>query len=119
MRLRMSSAYHAQSNGRAEVAVKTVKRALRDNVGDDGKLDRDTFARALLLLRNTPDRDTGVSPAELLFGRRLQKQAPPSFARLDGAAGHGEREGACSYDSSKQVQETLATVLAVQFWLLT
>ena len=70
VRLRMSSAYHAQSNGRAEAAVKTVKRALRDNVGEDGRLDRDTFARALLLLRNTPDRDTGVSPAELLFGRR-------------------------------------------------
>ena len=51
VRLRMSSAFHAQSNGRAEVAVKTVKRALRDNTGEDGRLDRDTFARALLLLR--------------------------------------------------------------------
>ena len=81
VRLRMSSAYHAQSNGRAEVAVKTVKRALRDNVGTDGKLDRDTFARALLLLRNTPDRDTGVSPAELLFGRRLRDALPQPYAR--------------------------------------
>ena len=66
VKLRMSSAYHAQSNSRAEAAVKTVKHALRDNTGEDGRLGRDTFARALLLLRNT-----GVSPAELLFSRRL------------------------------------------------
>ena len=67
----MCSAYHAPSNGRAEVAVKTVKRAL----------DTDTFARALLLLRNTPDRDTGTSPAELLilFGRRLRNALPQPY----------------------------------------
>ena len=81
VRLRMSSAYHAQSNGRAEVAVKTVKRALRDNTGPDGRLDTDTFARALLLLRNTPDRDTGTSPAELLFGRNLRDALPHPYAR--------------------------------------
>ena len=81
VRLRTSSAYHAQSNGRAEVAVKSVKRALRDNTGPDGRLDTDTFARALLLLRNTPDRDTGTSPAELLFGRRLRDALPHPYAR--------------------------------------
>ena len=72
----MSSAYHAQSNSRAEAAVKTVKHALRDNTGADGRLGRDTFARALLLLRNT-----GVSPAELLFGRRLRDALPQPYAR--------------------------------------
>ena len=76
-----SSAYHAQSNGRAEAAVKTVKRALRDNTGQDGRLDTDTFARALLLLRNTPDKDTGTSPAELLFGHRLRDALPQPYAR--------------------------------------
>ena len=81
VKLRMSSAYHAQSNGRAEVAVKTVKRALRDHTGEDGRLDQDTFARALLLLRNTPDRDTGTSPAELLFGRRLRDTLPQPYVR--------------------------------------
>ena len=89
VKLRMSSAYHAQSNGRAEVAVKTVKRALRDNVGEDGRLNRDTFARALLLLRNTPDRETGRSPAELLFGRRLRDALPQPYARRQSLVDNG------------------------------
>ena len=33
------------------------------------------------------------------------------------ASGHGEREGAHSYFSSRQAQETVSTVLAVQSWL--
>ena len=38
---RLSSAYHAQSNRRAEVAVKSVKRFLEDNVGSNGDLNTD------------------------------------------------------------------------------
>ena len=30
---------------------------------------------------NTPDRDTGVSPAELLFGRRLRDTLPQPYTR--------------------------------------
>ena len=56
--------------------MKTTKRALRDHTGPDGQLDTDKFARALLLLRNTPDRETGKSPAELLLGRRLRDALP-------------------------------------------
>ena len=59
----------------------TVKRALRDNTGPDGQLDSDKFARALLLLRNTPDRETGKSPAELLLGRRLRDALPHPYGR--------------------------------------
>ena len=69
---RQSSAYHPQSNGRAEVAVKTVKRLLRSNIGPGGSLNTDKFLRALLQLRNTPDPDCGVSPSEIVFGRRLR-----------------------------------------------
>ena len=69
---RKSSAYHAKSNGRAEVAVKTVKRLMRTNVGPTGNLDTDRFLRAMLQLRNTPDPDCGVSPAEIVFGRPLR-----------------------------------------------
>ena len=76
VRQRTSSAYHASSNGRAVVAVKSAKRALRDNTGDDGKLDGDAFMRALLVLRNTPDRETGMSPAQLLLGRPLRGVMP-------------------------------------------
>ena len=72
----MSSAYHAASNGRAEVAVKAVKRAIRDNVNDDGSLNTDKILRAILLLRNTPDRESGMSPAQLLLGRPLRDTLP-------------------------------------------
>ena len=68
----ISSAYNAQSNGRAEVAVKTVKRLMRSNMGPLGTLDSDKFLQAMLQLRNSPDPDCGVSPAEVVFGRRLR-----------------------------------------------
>jgi hypothetical protein len=68
---RMSSAYHPQSNGRAEVAVKSAKRLLKSNTDSAGLLDSDRFLRAILQLRNTPDPDCGKSPAEIVFGRPL------------------------------------------------
>ena len=69
---RNSSAYHPQSNGRAEVAVKTMKRLLRSNTGANGSLNSDNFLRAILQLRNTPDPDCSLSPAEIMFGRPLR-----------------------------------------------
>jgi len=73
---RLSSVGYAQSNGRAEVAVKTVKRLLTTNISSSGSLDTDNVAKALLLYRNTPAPDMGVSPAELLFGRNLNDHLP-------------------------------------------
>jgi len=64
---RCSSAYYPQSNGRAEAAVKYMKRILTTNISIDGSLDKDPVAKALLLHRNTPSHDIGASPAELLF----------------------------------------------------
>ena len=76
VRHRLSSAHHPSSNGRAEVAVKMVKRALRENCGPEGEVDNDKVTRALLNLRNTPDRDSGQSPAQLLLGRPLRDTLP-------------------------------------------
>ena len=76
VRHRESSAYLPTSNGRAEVGVKTTKRLLQCNVGTDGNLDTDEVVRALLQLRNTPDRDAKVSPAEVLFGCPLRDTMP-------------------------------------------
>ena len=45
---RVSSAYFPQSNGRAEVAVKKIKRLLGDNVRPNGSLNNDNLLRALL-----------------------------------------------------------------------
>ena len=69
---RVSSAYFPQSNGRAEVAVKTAKRLLLTNTTSTGGLDHDRFLRAILQLRNTPDPDCNVSPAEIIFGHPLR-----------------------------------------------
>ena len=69
---RISSAYHAMSNGRAEVAVKTTKRLLMSNVDSGGSINNDNFLRALLTLRNTPDGDCRLSPSQVLFGRLLR-----------------------------------------------
>ena len=68
---RVSSAYFPQSNGRAEVAVKAAKRLLIANVSSSGDLNNDLFLRALLELRNTPDPDCDMSPAEIVFGHPL------------------------------------------------
>ena len=46
IRKRMSSAYYAQSNGRAELAVKTAKRILADNTESSGHLNLDRACRA-------------------------------------------------------------------------
>ena len=70
---RKSSAYYPESNGRAEVAVKSAKRLLRANIRQpSGSLDSDKFLRAMLQLRNTPDPDCSLSPAEIIFGRPLR-----------------------------------------------
>ncbi|XP_057302761.1 uncharacterized protein K02A2.6-like [Hydractinia symbiolongicarpus] len=72
VRHRVSSAYFAQSNGRAEVAVKKCKRLLMENINPNGSLDNDGFLRALLQVRNTPDPDCNISPAEVVFGRPIR-----------------------------------------------
>ena len=69
---RVSSAYFPQSNGRAEVAVKAAKRLLMSNISPNGDLNNDSFLRALLQLRNTPDPDCDLSPAEIVFGHPLR-----------------------------------------------
>ena len=72
IRHRLSSAYFPQSNGRAEVAVKTAKRLLMSNTGPSGSLNHDRFLQAMLQLRNTPDPDCSLSPAQIVFGRPLR-----------------------------------------------
>ena len=73
---RISSVGFPHGNTRGEVAVKTAKRLLRDHLNPVGDLDTVAVTKALLQHRNTPDRDLGVSPAELLFGRKLKDYLP-------------------------------------------
>ena len=69
---RLSSAYHPQSNGRAEVAVKKVKRLLKSCIDPKGGINNDHFLRGMLQLRNTPDPELKMSPAQVMFGITLR-----------------------------------------------
>ena len=73
---RLSSVGYAQSNGRAEAGVKTMKRILMDNVSGNGSLDNDKVLKALLQYRNTPLPDINLSPAQVLFHRQLKDSIP-------------------------------------------
>ena len=66
-----SSPGHQQSNGKAEAAVKIIKTMMCKTMKDG----RDQF-EALLELRNTPRQDTGLSPTEMMFGRKTQTMLP-------------------------------------------
>ena len=73
---RSSSSYFPHSNCRAELAVKTAKRLLRDNMDSKGGINTDRFLRAALQYRNTPQQDTRLSPAQIVFGRQLRDCIP-------------------------------------------
>ena len=73
---RVSSVANPHSNCRAELGVKTVKRLLTGSTGPGGTLNTDKFQRAMLAYRNTPDPVSKVSPAEIIFGRRIRDFIP-------------------------------------------
>ena len=72
----LSSSYYPQSNGRAELGVKSAKRMLRDNVDTNGSINNDKVACAVLQYHNTPLHGFPMSPAQLLFGRPLADFLP-------------------------------------------
>ena len=47
-----------------------------------GSLNCDKFSRAILEYRNTPCRDLGVSPSNILFGRNLKDHLPSTTDNL-------------------------------------
>ena len=73
---RLSSAHYPQSNGRGEIGVKVAKRIVYDHTSTDGSLDNDEASRAFLQYRNTPMKDTGLSPAQMLLHRQLRDHVP-------------------------------------------
>ena len=75
VKLRLSSAYFPKSNGRAEAAIKSLKRLLKGNT-ERGVISNDKIAKALLQHRNTPLCDIEKSPAELAIRISLRDSVP-------------------------------------------
>ena len=73
----MSSGY-PQSNGKAEAAVKAMKKLIRRCTNNSG-LDENLLAGLLLQYRNTPNRKYRLSPAQKLYGHRSIQDTFPVF----------------------------------------
>ena len=72
-----SSPRYPQSNGKAENAVKTIKRLFTKC-----REAKASEYQALLDWRNTPTEGVGTSPAQRFFGRRCRTQMPLTEAML-------------------------------------
>ena len=71
-----SSPHFPQSNGRAEAAVKSMKKIVRQTWdAQQRRLNKEAWTRALVQHRNTPG-VTGLPPAQRLFGHPLQDLVP-------------------------------------------
>ena len=81
---RLSSALYPQSNGRAELGVKSAKRIIYDCASPDGSLDNDKLTRSVLQYHNTPLIGSHLSPAQMLLHRQLRDHIPtnPQHYRL-------------------------------------
>ena len=70
-----SSPHYPQSNGKAEAAVKSIKKHI-SAAWTGCSVDWTKLSRALLQYRNTPTRKNGISPAQKLFGHPVQDTLP-------------------------------------------
>ena len=68
--------YHPASNGLAERAVQIFKRGMKSQT--DGNIET-KLSRFLLSYRRLPQSTTGLSPAELLMGRKLRTRLDRVF----------------------------------------
>ena len=73
---RLSSVTYSESNGPAELTVKTVKRIMNGNARLPGSLDNDNVARAILQYQNTLIQSIGLSPAQFLLHCQLCDSIP-------------------------------------------
>ena len=96
-----SSPYHPKSNGIAERHVQTVKGLLRKCAGNFTK-----FQVGLRTLRATPIDSALPSPAELLYGRKIDL-LPRRSGECDASANH---RGRLEYRQQRQREEHNARV---------
>ena len=81
VRVEPSAPYLPRTNGRAEAAVKAMKKILRGSSAG-GRPDADQLAEGIIAYRNTP-RYGGRSPAEWVYGRNLKDRLPTHHSAFD------------------------------------
>ena len=85
-----SSVYHQSTNGAAENMVKCLKRGLQSHGGEgiQTKISIQSSINSLMShYRTTPHTTTGMSPAELMLGRRIRTRLDllrPDVTKLSG-----------------------------------
>ena len=91
----VTSSNYPSSNGKAEAGVKIVKRMMKKWLQER----RDQY-EALLELRNTPRKDTGLSPYEIMFSRPGRAKIPSIHPRCKISKGREARKNQVkkSYD---------------------
>ena len=97
--------YHPSSNGAAERSVQAFKTALKQII--DGKVVGDlysTLSRFMLSYRTTPHSSTGVSPAELLFNRKLNTRLNFVKPKLSSIINEQEQKFKDSNNRSKNLK---------------
>ena len=78
----MSSVANPHSNNRGELAVKSLKRILRDYVSGTGCLNSNAITQALLAHANTPYKTLKFSHAQLTYEGTLKDFFPRSVKSL-------------------------------------
>ena len=78
----ISSNSNPHANLRSEVSVKSLKRMLRDIVGNSGSLDSDAVTEALLCHANTKCRVLNKFQAEMAYGRCSKDFFPRQVSSL-------------------------------------
>ena len=93
-----SAPYHPSTNGLAERAVKTFKQAVARISGES---IQERISKFLFNYRVTPHSVTGVSPSELLNGRRLRCRLDTWYPDLSERVEKQQLQQKSNHDSSK------------------
>ena len=94
--------YHPSSNGLAERAVQTFKEGMRKL--KDGSLET-KLSRFLFKYRLTPQSTTGVSPSELMFGRRLRSHLDHVRPEIDRTTRLNQERQKQGHDRRARIRE--------------
>ncbi len=96
-----SAPYHPSTNGLAERGVQTLKKGLKVIQGNN--LEEKLY-KFLFNYRITPHTSTGISPSELLMGRRLRSRLDLLYPNITRRVESSQQRQKESHDNTKPVR---------------